>query len=80
MEHLQNIIENWQTYLETGLEIFGAAVALASLIIKLTPSTRDDAILAKVVKVFDFLSVVNTKANQAKIDGTTTVEYKGKVK
>lgn len=80
MEHLQNIIENWQTYLETGLEIFGAAVALASLIIKLTPSTRDDAILAKVVKVLDFLSVVNTKANQAKINGTTTVKYKGEVK
>lgn len=80
MEHLQNIIENWQTYLETGLEIFGAAVALASLIIKLTPSTRDDQILAKVVKVFDWLSIVNTKINQAKIDGSATVEHKGEVK
>lgn len=80
MEHLQNIIENWQTYLETGLEIFGAAVALASLIIKLTPNTKDDQILAKAVKVLDWLSIFNTKINQAKIDGTTTVENKGKVK
>lgn len=80
MEHLQEIIANWQFYLEKGLEIFGAAVALASLIVKLTPTTKDDAILAKVVKVFDWLSIVNTKINQAKIDGTATVEHKGEVK
>lgn len=73
-------MENLQFYIEKGLEIFGAAVALASLIVKLTPSTKDDAILAKVVKVLDFLSVVNTKANQAKIDGTVAVENKGTVK
>lgn len=80
MEHLQEIIANWQFYLEKGLEIFGAAVALASLIVKLTPTTKDDAFLAKVVKVLDFLSVVNTKINQAKIDGTVQVEHKGEVK
>ena len=73
-------MENLQFYLEKGLEIFGAAVALASLIVKLTPSTKDDAILAKVVKVFDFLSIFNTKINQAKIDGTAAVENKGVVK
>lgn len=73
-------MENLQFYIEKGLEIFGAAVALASLIVKATPSQKDDAILAKVVKVLDFLSVVNTKANQAKIDGTATVENKGTVK
>ena len=73
-------MENLQFYLEKGLEIFGAAVALASLIVKLTPSTKDDAVLAKVVKVFDLLSIFNTKINQAKIDGTATVENKGVVK
>jgi dihydroorotate dehydrogenase len=73
-------MENLQFYLEKGLEIFGAAVALASLIVKLTPSTKDDAILAKVVKVLDFLSIFNTKINQAKIDGTAVVENKGVVK
>lgn len=80
MEHLQEIIANWQFWLEKGLEIFGAAVALASLIVKLTKTEKDDAILAKVVKVFDWLSIVNTKINQAKIDGTATIENKGKVK
>ena len=73
-------MENLQFYLEKGLEIFGAAVALASLIVKLTPSTKDDAILAKVVKVLDLLSIFNTKINQAKIDGTETVENNGVVK
>jgi hypothetical protein len=73
-------MENLQFYLEKGLEIFGAAVALASLIVKLTPSTKDDAVLAKVVKVLDLLSIFNTKINQAKIDGTATVENKGVVK
>lgn len=77
---LQNIIENWQTYLENTLQVFGAAVAFASVIVKLTPSTRDDQILSKVVKVFDWLSIFNTKANQAKIDGTKTIEHKGTVK
>lgn len=55
----------------------GYLVSFASVVVALTPSSRDDQILAKVVKVLDFLSVVNTKANQAKIDGTATVEKKG---
>ena len=80
MEHLQNIVENWQTYLETGLEIFGAIVAFASVIVKLTKTDKDDAFLAKLVKILDWLSIVNTKANQAKIDGTATIEHKGEVK
>lgn len=73
-------MENLQFYIEKGLEIFGAAVALASLIVKLTPSTKDDAILAKVVKVLDLLSIFNTKINQAKIDAAAVVENKGVVK
>lgn len=68
MEYLQEITTNWQFWFEKGLEIFGAAVALASLIVKLTPTTKDDAILAKVVKVLDWLSIFNTKVNQAKIN------------
>ena len=77
---LQNIIENWQTYLENTLQVFGAAVAFASVSVKLTPSTRDDQILSKVVKVLDWLSIFNTKANQAKIDVTKTIVHKGTVK
>lgn len=66
--------------LKAGFEVFmfwfGTVVAAASIIVKATPTQKDDAILAKIVKVLDFLSVVNTKANQEKIDGTATVEKK----
>lgn len=78
---MENInLESLKLFFEQFMFWFGTIVAAASIVVKATPSTRDDAILAKVVKVFDFLSVVNTKANQAKIDGTTTVKYKGEVK
>lgn len=43
------------------LAIYGAAVALASAIVKATPSQSDDAILAKVVKVLDWFSVAYPK-------------------
>ena len=59
---------------------FGTLVAAASIIVKATPTQKDDAVLAKVVKVFDLLSIFNTKINQAKIDGVATVENKGVVK
>lgn len=43
------------------LAIYGAAVALATTIVKLTPTQADDAVLGKVVKVLDFLSTVPVK-------------------
>jgi hypothetical protein len=45
-------------------EIFaaiGALVSAASIIVKLTPSTRDDEILGKVIAVLNYFSVVNPK-------------------
>ena len=41
------------------LEIIGAIVALATLIVKLTPSTKDDSILDRIVKVLVMFSLVN---------------------
>lgn len=73
-------IETLKTVFETVMFWFGTVVAAASIIVKATPTQKDDAVLAKVVKVLDFLSVVNTKINQAKIDGTVQVEHKGEVK
>lgn len=52
------IIENWQSM----LAILGGLVTVATLIVGLTPSQKDDAILAKVIKVVDWLSVINPKA------------------
>ena len=56
---LQNLIENWQSYVGTAFEVFGAAVAFASVIVKITPSQKDDAFLAKVIKICDQLSIFN---------------------
>lgn len=41
------------------LEIIGALVCLATLVVKLTPTQKDDNILAKVVKVLSALSLCN---------------------
>lgn len=58
---MQDIIEWAKANVETILAIWGALVALATLVVKLTPTMKDDAILAKVVKFFDNFSVVNPK-------------------
>lgn len=51
------------------LEIIGAVVTLATLIVKLTPSTKDDTILDRIVKVLVMFSLVNR-------DGTIDHEKK----
>ncbi len=45
--------------LEQAVFWFGTVVAAASVIVKATPTQRDDAVLAKVVKVLDLVSIVN---------------------
>lgn len=44
---------------EELLQIIGAVVALATLVVKLTPTTKDDGILAKMIKVLSALSLCN---------------------
>ena len=41
------------------LAIIGALVSLATLIVKLTPTTKDDSVLDRIVKVLVMLSLVN---------------------
>lgn len=41
------------------LEILGAVVALATLVVKLTPTQKDDNFLAKFIKVLSALSLCN---------------------
>ncbi len=45
------------------LAAVGAVVTAASVIVKLTPSQADDAVLAKVIKVLDYVSVFNPKGS-----------------
>lgn len=49
------IIAHWKEI----MAIFGTAVALASAIVKLTPTQKDDTILARIVKVLVVLSLYN---------------------
>lgn len=53
---------------DTVFAWIGAIVSCASIIVKLTPTTKDDSILEKVINVLDYVSVFNTKKNQEKLD------------
>lgn len=53
-------IINWvKSNGDTWLEILGATVALATLIVKLTPSTKDDSVVTKIIQVLSALSLCN---------------------
>lgn len=47
--------------INTGIFWFGTIVASASIIVKATPTQKDDTVLAKIVTVLDYLSIFNAK-------------------
>lgn len=49
------ITEHWKDI----LAIIGGVVTVASLVVKLTPSTKDDDVLAKIIKILAALSLFN---------------------
>lgn len=53
---------------ETILAWVGGIVSCASIIVKLTPTTKDDTVLEKIINFLDYFSIVNTKKNQEKLD------------
>jgi hypothetical protein len=57
---VSSVTENYDTI----LAVIGALVTAATAIVALTPTPKDDAILAKVIKVLDFLSVINPKGTK----------------
>jgi hypothetical protein len=54
---------NW----DSVLAIYGGVVAVCTTLVKITPSVKDDAILAKVLKVLDFFSTAFLKSDIVKI-------------
>ncbi len=56
---MENIVHWINAHWADILAIYGAAVALATIIVKITPSQKDDAILAKIVKFLNWFSTVN---------------------
>ena len=57
------IIEHWQDI----LAIYGGIVAVATVIVKLTPNTKDNEILDKIIKILDKFSVCFTKEDAEKL-------------
>ena len=52
---IQFISEHW----DDMLQIIGAVVTLATLVVKLTPTPKDDNLLAQIIKVLCALSLCN---------------------
>lgn len=58
------IIANW-AYILSG--ILGVIV-VASIVVKLTPTTKDDSVMGKIVGVLDRLSIAKTANDKALIE------------
>jgi len=63
-------IINWvKEHWEDLTAIWAGIVTVASIIVKLTPSQKDDTILAKIVAFFDYFSIVNPNGTKViKVD------------
>lgn len=61
------ILEHWADL----LAIYGGVVAVATIIVRLTPSTKDNEILDKIIKFLDKFSTVFTKEDAEKIAKAT---------
>lgn len=59
---VEYIKTNWQDI----LAIVGGVVTIASVIVKLTPSQKDDTILGKVISVLVYFSLYNKDGKASK--------------
>lgn len=57
------IIEHW----DDVLAIYGGLVAICTVIVKLTPNTKDDEILGKIILFLDTFSTAFRKADEEKL-------------
>ena len=63
-----NVINFIQAHYQDILAIIGAIVSIATIIIKITPTEKDDAVITKIVNMLSKLSLVNTQSDQKIID------------
>ena len=63
METILWLKANW----DSVFAIYGGVVAICTTLVKITPSVKDDAILAKVLKVLDFFSTAFLKSDAEKL-------------
>ena len=65
---MTEIISFIQNHWDELLAIIGGIVSVASIIVKLTPTTKDDNVLNTIVNFLAKFSIVNTNVDQKKID------------
>ena len=65
---MTEIISFIQNHWDELLAIIGGVVSVASIIVKLTPTTKDDNVLNTIVNFLAKFSIVNTNVDQKKID------------
>ena len=65
---MTEIISFIQNHWDELLAIIGGVVSVASIIVKLTPTTKDDNVLNTIVNFLAKFSIVNTSLDQKKID------------
>lgn len=65
---MNEIINFLQHNYNNILAVIGGVVSTATIIVKITPTTKDDDILDKVINVLAKFSIINTKKDQEKID------------
>lgn len=57
------ISENWNNI----LAVYGAIVALATAVVKLTPSKKDDSVWGNIIKILDFFSTAFADSDARKL-------------
>lgn len=57
-----------QNHYDELLAIIGGVVSIATIIVRLTPSTRDNEVLEKIINFLAKFSIINTKEDQKKIN------------
>ena len=65
---MAEVISFIQNHWDDLLAIIGGVVSVASIIVKLTPTTKDDNVLNTIINFLAKLSIVNTSLDQKKID------------
>lgn len=57
-----------QNHYDELLAIIGGVVSIATIIVKLTPTDKDNKVLEKIINFLAKFSIINTKEDQKKID------------
>lgn len=60
---IELIIKHWDDI----LAIYGGIVAVCTTLVKITPSTKDDSVVDRIIKVLDLFSTAFTKSDAKKL-------------